>query len=350
MKEHDQQQATTTFSDKDIDLLKRTILRGFPPDDQAFFIRMCERQGIDPFRKPPLIYPVGRKDKNHPERPPVLVPVTSIGYLTAQAIATGHYNGCQISWADKDGQWLNEWLNEREHPLAARAIVHHKARDYPEVGIARWKSYAQPNSSFWIKMDDLMLAKCAKALAIRGAFPDLGMYISEELGADIDEGMMDQEKIADSQRRDKELKASGVKFVESRGTQPTPAQALEPAFPEDEPPKAAPAFGKRLVEEQKEAEAAAPAPGQDDIDMSPQVDDHDASKQWWFGHIIKGLPNAKDYQGKTVGELSEIQIKKIAEKWIPAYKEQHAKATPEQTADYKAFEARIEFDNHAKPW
>lgn len=345
MKEHEQQQATiaaTTFSEKDIDLLKRTILRGFSPDDQAFFIRMCERQGIDPFRKPPQIYPVRRAN--------ALVPVTSIGYLTAQAILTGNYNGCQIAWADKDGQWLNEWLNEKEHPLAARAIVHHKARDYPEVGIARWKSYAQNGSPFWAKMDDLMLAKCAKALAIRGAFPDTaGMYISEELGADIDEGMMDQEKIAESQRRDKELKASGVKFVESRGTQPTPAQALEPAFPEDEP-KAAPAFGKRLAEEQKEAEAAAPAPEQDDIDMSPPVDDHDASKQWWFGHVIKGLPNAKDYQGKTVGELSEMQIRKIAEKWIPAYKEQHAKATPEQTADFKAFEARIEFDNRSKPW
>jgi hypothetical protein len=53
----------------------------------------------------------------------------------------------------------------------------------PLYGVARFASYAQTTPT-WNKMPDVMLAKCAEALALRKAFPhDLsGIYVAEEMG------------------------------------------------------------------------------------------------------------------------------------------------------------------------
>jgi hypothetical protein len=48
-------------------------------------------------------------------------------------------------------------------------------------GVARFASYAGDN--LWRKMPEVMIAKCAEALAIRKAFPDdvSGLYTTEEM-------------------------------------------------------------------------------------------------------------------------------------------------------------------------
>jgi RecT family protein len=336
------------FLTKDeIDLLKRTMLKQFSPDDQEFFIRLCIRQHIDPFRKPPQIYPTLRAGQ--------LVPITSINLITAQAISTGKYNGCEIFWADDNGEWRNEWLDDRTHPLAAKAVVHHKDRDYPEIAIARWKSYSA-QGPFWSRMDDLMLAKCAKALALRAAFADAtsGLYISEELQGGLDETLLDQQKVADIQRHDQEVRIhpppAGARFVEEKPTKrPAPAEALEPAFPEEDlgPQKT---FAEKLAQDFPEKEQP-PQPDEEMDFLTEQKESPAPPKEdlWWKDHVIKGLPRSPDLQGKKVGELTHIQILKIEQRWIPTYYQQQSKATPEQTADLKAFEARIAHDRSVNP-
>src|ERR1700759_5725867 len=129
----------TFLSEKDIDVLKRTLLAGYTEDEQESFIRLCQRTLLDPFSK--QIYATRRwvKDRSG-NKTATLVPVTSVIGLTAIAARSGHYDGCEIYWAGGDGVWKEEWLQEG-FPVAAKCIVYHKQRTHPEVGIAHWAGY-----------------------------------------------------------------------------------------------------------------------------------------------------------------------------------------------------------------
>ena len=66
--------------------------------------------------------------------------------------------------------------------MAAKVGILRKDFQQPVWGVAKFSSYAQ-KSPFWSKMPEVMLAKCAEAIARRVAFPnDLsGIYAPEEV-------------------------------------------------------------------------------------------------------------------------------------------------------------------------
>jgi hypothetical protein len=71
-------------------------------------------------------------------------------------------------------------------PTMARVRVWKKGFDHPSIGIAFWDEYApnleNPQAFMWKKMPKHMLAKCAEALALRKAYPDLAdIYTDEEM-------------------------------------------------------------------------------------------------------------------------------------------------------------------------
>jgi hypothetical protein len=90
-------------------------------------------------------------------------------------------------WCGADGQWTDASTDE-EAPVAARVgVLRHDFRE-PCWGIARLQSYVQRDregnlTRMWVTMPDVMLAKCAEALALRKAFPqDLAdLYTSDEM-------------------------------------------------------------------------------------------------------------------------------------------------------------------------
>lgn len=341
------------LSEEEIKLLKRTVLAKFPEDEQETFIRTCQRTKLDPFTK--QIHPTRRYQKvtdanGNTKKIPTLVTVTGIMGLTAVAERTGHYNGCEIKWAGPDGIWREEWL-ATEPPEAARCVVHHKQRQHPEVGIARWKSYVGTVydydsktwvvSEFWEKMDDYMLAKCAKAQALRGAFPDplSNVYIREELESHLTDSEADLD-LADTQLRTKIEEAS----KEAAKVPPKQQVVTEPVAPPPQPKPATPP----PPEPPKEAP---PATNVQPIDFGPGAELDGATEEQppWKEHVLLGLRHAKFHRRK-IGELQHAELQILEQQWIPAIREKWDEANEYQKADVAALEAAVAFHKMAKPW
>lgn len=347
------------LSEADCDIIRRTFVKGFSEDEQQSFIRTCERMMLDPFSK--QIFATRRFNKGVA----TMAIVTSVTGLTSHAIRSGQYDGCTISWAgrweEENTKWLDCWLSD-DYPIAARAIVKHKQRSIDEVGICRWSGYAATKwdgkahvlTDFWMRLPDFMLGKCAKAQALRGAFPELsGIYISEELQGGISEGdheIDDEQKIAENRLREAELlkqaaASKNVRIVESKpAKRPTPAEAAAPA----EPPKPISA-----------APVQAPVPPEpDDLDMSepqpepsaegPAESPRESAKPWTF-HVIRGLKNPKYFE-RTVGDLSITELQAIEDQWLPKVRAIWDDVNTNQKADAEAFEAAIAYHKMENPW
>ena len=175
------------FSDDQLNIIRNKICFGASEDEVAVFIAICKRTTLDPFAR--QIYMVERRFKDRQGNWQTKYEAqSSIDGFRVVAERSGSYEG-QLGpfWCGKDGKWVDVWLSN-EPPVAAKVGLLKTKFKEPLWAIAKWTSYCQTNSSgqptkMWAKMPDLMLAKCAEALAIRRAFPnDLsGLYTSDEM-------------------------------------------------------------------------------------------------------------------------------------------------------------------------
>jgi phage recombination protein Bet len=182
---HNKSDVQTTFNSETVNLIKNTVApKNLTEKEFEMFIYQANRTGLDPLSR--QIYCIKSKDK-------VSIQATIDGFRLI-AERTGLYQGqTPVIWCGEDGIWKDVWL-KKENPAAAKVGVNRKGFTEPLYAIARFETYAQKNyegklNYTWLKMPDLMIGKCAEALALRKAFPQelSNIYSSEEMANFTDE-------------------------------------------------------------------------------------------------------------------------------------------------------------------
>ena len=164
-----------TFSEKQLSRLRSEYCQ---LDDNEFetFVEQAKRLELDPFCR--QIYAVKKEGSK-------MQVLCTIDGLRIVAERSSKYAGqTPAMWCGNDGVWKDVWL-EKTPPAACKVGVMRSDFNQPLYAVARFDSYTQ-GTSYWTSMPDIMISKCAEALALRRAFPARlsGCYSDAEINTD----------------------------------------------------------------------------------------------------------------------------------------------------------------------
>lgn len=179
------------ISDDQKQLWKNTFCKEATDDEFEMFCRICLRTGLSPEAR--QIYGMMRYD--YKSKRNVLMTIISIDGFRLIANRSHKYAGQMGPYFKKDANsaWIDCWPYDKAPLIAKVGVLRHDFKE-PLYATARWDSYCQKTKDgqptmTWGKMPDIMLAKCAEALALRRAFPQelSGLYTADEMGhVDVD--------------------------------------------------------------------------------------------------------------------------------------------------------------------
>jgi phage recombination protein Bet len=160
------------FSNQQLEMIQHSVMPGANALEFDLFLNLCKAKRLDPLTKQIYAVKVGGKWQTF----------ASIDGLRVIAERSGNYGGqTEPYWCGPDGEWKEVWLSD-DPPSAAKVGVWKRGYAHPTWGVATFKSYGKGKSNNWVSMPDVMLLKCAEALALRKAFPDdlSALYVREE--------------------------------------------------------------------------------------------------------------------------------------------------------------------------
>ena len=170
------------WTQEQVALIRTQLFPALTDDEFRLLEQTCRRTGIDVFSR--QVFAVHRKEKKTGIYK-MSIQFSIDGYRSL-ADRTGQYMGSKGFWCGKDGVWKDVWLDGL--PSAAKVVVYKGSSTIGFEGVARFEAYAQKDyggnlQPMWKKMPDVMIAKCAEALALRKAFPSQlsGFYTEDEM-------------------------------------------------------------------------------------------------------------------------------------------------------------------------
>lgn len=160
-----------------VELIKRTIAKGATDDELKLFLWVAKRHRLDPFTR--QLHIVKRFDSATNQN----VATIQVGIDGYRQMASRYQDFGSVSEAEYGP--MSE-INRIQVPEWARVKVLKKGMTEPSVGVAYWREYApdlaDKKAFMWRKMPRHMLAKCAEAIALRKAYPDLAdIYTDDEM-------------------------------------------------------------------------------------------------------------------------------------------------------------------------
>lgn len=224
--------------------LKTSVYPGAKDASIKMVLAYCQAAGLDPLLKPVHLVPMNVKvagengGKDVYEWRDVVMP--GIGLYRIQASRTGAYAGM----ADPEfGPDVTETLGEASitYPKFCKVtakrildngtIAEFSATVYwKETYATRGKDTTAPNA-MWAKRPYGQLEKCAEALALRKAFPELGAAPTAE---EMEGKTIDVEAISEVPAKtvpDMPKRASQMRAEEAKASEATTASAAAPAAP-----------------------------------------------------------------------------------------------------------------------
>jgi hypothetical protein len=169
----------------EVTLIKNNVAKGASDEELKFLLTVARRYRLDPFKQ--QIWFVRRWDRSADngqggKGAHVWTPQVGINGLLFAA-GRDHKQDLGSVSVPEYGPMLK--VGTVLAPEWARVKVYKKGESIPTEAEAWWTEYAPAElyrAPFWKRMPRRMLAKCATALAIRQAYPDLGgLYIPEEM-------------------------------------------------------------------------------------------------------------------------------------------------------------------------
>lgn len=171
LQEH--QEEMLQWTPQQLQVIRNLLARDLTLDELRLFATVCQRTGLDPFSR--QIYAIKRAGR--------MTIQTGIDGYRVLAERSGKYSG-QLGpmWCGDDAKWVDVWLSKTP-PVAAKVGVMRSDFKEPIWAVARLDAYRQSANMLWGTMADVLLAKCAEALALRRAFPQQmhGVYTAEEM-------------------------------------------------------------------------------------------------------------------------------------------------------------------------